>query len=98
MVLARQGVTITSWPLAGLRAEGAGTQCPVDLGVIDALARWRLAAQRLGWSIRLEHASPELARLLDLVGLGQVLQVGGQAEGGEQARVDEVVVPDDPLS
>ncbi|HWC10920.1 MAG TPA: hypothetical protein VG455_06820 [Acidimicrobiales bacterium] len=98
MVLVCRGTEVASWPLTG---DGP------DLSAVDALARLQLAARRLGCSIRLRDACSELSELLDLVGLEEVvsgppgprtcLEVGGEAEGGEQAGVEEVVVPDDPV-
>ena len=70
----------------------------MDLAVVDELARVQLAARRLGCSIRLRNARDDLIALLDLVGLRTVLQVLGQAEGGEEVRVEEVVVTDDPVA
>jgi anti-anti-sigma regulatory factor len=43
-----------------------------DLAAVDALARLRLTARRLGCPIRLRNAGLELRALLDLVGLGEV--------------------------
>ena len=74
------------------------------LEMVDDLARLQLAARRGGLSVRLRQASPALSELLDLAGLGQVLPAGplreveGEAEGSEQAGVEEVVVPDDPVT
>ena len=98
VVLARDGVEIVSWPL-----EVRGT---VDLGVVDDLARLQLAARRMGCSIKLRDACDELSALLAFLGLaraiagspGGVLQVVGEAEGGEEGGVEEVVVPDDPVA
>ena len=45
--------------------------CPLEL--VDDLARFQLAARRLGWSLRLRAPDPELAELLVLVGLDPVL-------------------------
>ncbi|MPY95985.1 MAG: STAS domain-containing protein [Acidimicrobiia bacterium] len=79
-----------------------------DLVFVDALARLQLAARRLGWSIRLRNPCEELRGLLDLVGLADVLadvvvdgpelplETGGEAEGGEELGVQEVVDPRDP--
>lgn len=72
-----------------------------DLATVSALARLQLAAKRLGWTIRLRNPTAELCALLDLCGLGDViaglpLQPGGEAEGGEQLRVEEVVEARDP--
>jgi hypothetical protein len=97
VVLVRGEAEVARWILAGWG--------PPDLAVADQLARLQLVARRLGCSIRLCEASIELVELLDLVGLSDLvidatlrLQAGGQAEGGEQAGVDEVVVPDDPIA
>lgn len=96
VVLVRGGVEVASWALPA-------TGHP-DLDVADDLARLQLLARRLGGSIWLRGASPELAQLLELAGLGDVVpdgpsrQPGRQAEGLEQVRVEEVVVPDDPVA
>ena len=81
---------VVSWPLTG---DGRP-----DLSAVDALARLELAARRLGCSIRLRDVCADLVGLLDLVGLGECLEVGGKAEGGEEAGVEEVVMPDDPVT
>ena len=93
VVLVLGDAEVASWPLPGCGA--------LDLGVVDDLARLQLAARRLGCSIRVRHAGSALAGLIDLAGLGEVLdlrQVGGQAEGGEEGGVEEVVMPHDPIS
>jgi hypothetical protein len=80
---------------------------PVDLGVVDALARLQLAARRLGGELLLRHPDPELVGLLELVGLagvlaveagaaGEALEAGGQTEGLEESGVEEVVELRDP--
>ena len=83
---------VARWPL-----RGSGRP---DLGLVDHLAQVQLAARRLGCRIELHHAGPELAELLDLVGLTAVLGLGrqvlGQAEGGEQSGVEEAVPGGDP--
>ncbi len=88
VVLVRGNAEVSSWPLAG------GSR--PDLFMVDELARLQVAARRLGCSIRLRDACTELSGLLDLVGLR--VEVGGEAEGGEQASVEEVVMPDDPVA
>jgi hypothetical protein len=95
VVLVRGGAELASWPLA----QGEY----LDLAVVERLARWQLAARRLGCSIQLRGACAQLAGLLDLVGLGELvtglrLEMGGQAEGGEQRGVEEIVMPDDPIT
>jgi hypothetical protein len=98
LVLVRGDVELADWPLAQWDRP--------DLAVVDQLARWQLAARRLGCSIRLRGACGELVELLNLVGLGELvsgppglqIQTCGQAEGGEQRGVEEVVMPDDPVA
>ena len=46
-----------------------------DVHVIDALARLQLAAKRRGCSLVLRNASRELAELVGLMGLADVLAV-----------------------
>jgi hypothetical protein len=95
VVLVRGDIEVESWPLA-----------QPDLSAVDELARWQLAARRLGCSIRLRNACVELLELLDLLGLGEVVsgtaglcgEAGGEAEGGEQVGVEEVVMPNDPAA
>jgi hypothetical protein len=94
VVLVHRGAEVVVGELAGPCAE---------LAVVDALARLQLLARRLGCSIRVRHPSEELRDLLALVGLadviagcGSALQAGGEAERGEQLRVEEVVEPGDP--
>ena len=90
MVLVCGPDEVASWPLTG--------QGSPDLSAVDALARLQLAARRLGCSIRLRETCAELVELLDLAGLLGCLEVGGEPEGGEEAGVEEVVVPDDPVA
>ncbi len=90
VVLLCDDAEVASWPLVCL--EG------VDLSVVDGLARLQVEARRQGCSIWLRHACPDMVELLRLVGLSDVLQVGGQAERGEEGGVEEVVVPDDPVA
>ena len=88
VVLVLGDVEVASWPLwAGGRP---------GLSTVDELARLQLAARRLGCSLQLRDARPELWELLDLVGLR--VEVSGEAEGGEEVRVEEVVMPDDPVA
>ena len=90
VVLICDNAELATWPLL----------CPLglDLSVVDELARLQLEARRQGCAIWLRHACPDLVGLLRLAGLSDVLQVGGQAEGGEQCGIEEVVVPDDPVA
>ena len=90
VVLLCDRAEVASWPLL---CRGR-----LDLKVVDELARLQLEARRQGCSIWLRQVCPDLVELLQLVGLGDVLQVSGQAEGGEEAGVEEVVVPDDPVA
>ena len=94
MVVASGEDEVAAWPLVGVG--------DADVDVVDALARAQLAAKRLGCSIRLRDACPELLDLLNLCGLAVELcgavEVGGEAEGGEEVGVEEVVVTDDPVA
>ena len=76
-----------------------------DIGTVDALARLALAARRLGFRVRLEHASPALVGILLLAGLSDavgcpedsVVEAGGQSEQRKVARrVEEEDDPADP--
>jgi hypothetical protein len=66
--------------LAGWALDGHG---PLDVSVVDALARLRLAAARLGCRLVLREVGPELGELLDLTGLRREME--GQSEAGEEA-------------
>jgi len=92
VVLARGDTEVASWPLTG--------QGRPDLAVVDELMRLRLAARRLGCSIRLCEVCGELSELLDLLGLSEILgfEAGGETESSEQVGVEEVVMPDDPVT
>jgi hypothetical protein len=82
------GTAVGSWLVGGPGGPG--------LDAVDALARMQVHARRLGGRVRLVEVSPDLAELLELVGLGG--EVGGEAEGGEQPLgVEEGVVGGDPL-
>lgn len=68
-----------------------------DLVTIDGLARMQLTARRLGGVIRVTEMCPDLAALVDLVGLRRELT--GEAEEGEDAvGVEKGVNPGDPLA
>ncbi|MFK4189929.1 STAS domain-containing protein [Streptomyces sparsogenes] len=103
--------------LASRGAEGGPVVVDVgavrapDLAVLEALARLRLTARRLGRRIRLRGASGELRALLARAGIDAVLpaadlprgegvdgvEAGGQAEEGEQpGGVQEGVERGDP--
>jgi hypothetical protein len=68
VVLLCGGIAVTSWPL-----PGSGQP---DLSLVDELARLQLAARRVGCSIELHQAAPELAELLALIGLADVVRSG----------------------
>ena len=95
VVLRRGDEEVARWTLT---CEGRP-----DLGAVEEVARLALAARRMGCTLWLRHARPDLVELLDLVGLGGLagvpgLQVVGEAEDGEEVRVEEVVMPDDPVA
>ncbi len=68
VVLLHDGAEVASWPL---RCE----EGRIDLGAVDALARFQLEARRQGCTVWLRHACPDLIGLLELAGLAGVLQV-----------------------
>jgi hypothetical protein len=88
VVLARDDAEVASWMLAGRGRP--------DLVLVDSLARYQLAARRMGYSIRLRDASEELCNLLEFVGLRVVAE--RQAEPGKQAGVEEGVHPGDSVA
>ncbi len=51
------------------------------LGLVDDLALLHRAVGRFGWSMRLCRVSPELAELLELAGLTEVLTSGEPPRG-----------------
>jgi hypothetical protein len=99
VVLYRGDAEVANWPLE--------PRDHLDVATVDELARLQLVAGRLGFTVRLRHADANLRELLGLTGLDGVVpvigcpqpsvEVGGEPEGGEQRRVEEVVVPDDPV-
>lgn len=50
-----------------------GTLTDPDVTTVDVIARLQLTAQRCGLDLRLENVGPELAELIDLAGLSDVL-------------------------
>jgi len=73
---------VIRWPGTARRVSGAiGGPGPPDLGAVERLARWALAAQRSGGALVVRAACGEMRELLELAGLGG--QVGGQGEDGE---------------
>ncbi len=74
------------------RLQGA-----VDVRVLDALARLRLAARRQGLQVELQVSGQDLTALLVLTGFTEVLQPAGQSEAWEErCGVEEVVEVDEP--
>ena len=63
------GRTVAAWPLTGVGRP--------PLGVVDSLARARLAAGRLGLVLAVTEPSPELTELIELAGLGGILGPDG---------------------
>ena len=49
------------------------TASPPDAVAVDALARLQLAAFRHGCKVRLQGSSPQLRRLVEFMGLNDVL-------------------------
>jgi hypothetical protein len=81
-------------------ARVVSPQC--DARVVDVLLRISLEAKRQGWTMRVDGASDELLDLFAFLGLSELLafastlEPGGEAELGEELRVEEVVDPGDP--
>ena len=79
-----------SGPLA---CDVAGVEDP-DMGTVDALARMALAARRLGRTVALRHARPDLLELLVIAGLGDLADEPGRerdprrGEGGGRGPED----------
>jgi len=71
VVVSPYGTESARWPLSGQ---------PVDLVMVDRVARLALSAQRVGWSVRLLRPSPALLGLLEFAGLGGSVQMQRQAE------------------
>lgn len=77
---------------AGVVVCDVGALVDSDAAVVDALARLRLTARRLGREMRLRHPSEELLELIALAGLcdllplvtGLPVEPRGEAEEGEQ--------------
>lgn len=61
----------------GLLLCDVGTITDPDAATVEALARIRLIAKRLGWELRLAHECRELRELLELMGLSDVLPASG---------------------
>jgi hypothetical protein len=55
------------------------TDC--DLALVEDLLRLRLAAARLGWSVRLAEVDDALRELVVLLGAEELLLPGDQGEG-----------------
>jgi hypothetical protein len=97
VVLVRGDDELATWPLTADANPG--------LSMVEELARLQLAARRMGCSIRLREACGELRELLDLAGLaevvrcadGLVVEMAGEAEGGEEVGVEEAVERGDPI-
>lgn len=59
------GVAFAAWEVDGIG--------PIDLHVVDSLARMQLAVQQLGWSVRVRNPCTALRALIDLAGLDEVI-------------------------
>ena len=73
VVLAVGGTEVASWPLIGSSRP--------DLSVIDNLARLALMARRRGGAVTVRGAGPQLQRLIDFVGLDDVVAVEDSPAG-----------------
>jgi hypothetical protein len=57
---------------------------PPDLTVVSAVARLRLMALRMGWTVRIENPCFHLCELLELTGLSDVLLAPRQRRPGDE--------------
>ncbi|MER6994465.1 STAS domain-containing protein [Streptomyces sp. NPDC000410] len=76
LLCARLQARIIGAAAAGDVICDAGGLTGADLTTVNAIARLRLTARRLGRDLRLRDAGPELTLLLELVGLGDDLGHG----------------------
>jgi hypothetical protein len=103
VVVTHRGREVTRWPLPGADHP--------DLALAERLARCQLLARRVGCTLELRDIDARLRELLELLGWclvvgghapddvpGLLLEPVGQAEDREEAGIDEVVVPDDPVA
>ena len=76
---------VVRWPPTSARLVGAigGVGHP-DMGAVDRLVRWVLAARRSGGDLSVTEACDEMWELLELAGLGS--QVWGEVEDREDPR------------
>jgi hypothetical protein len=105
-VIVRADVPVLCAELADLLAgrRGEVVVCDVaavsraDLVTVEALARLRLTARRLGWTLVVRGAGPRLSQLLAWIALADALpQVDGEVEVREQpVGVEERVDRGDP--
>lgn len=79
--------------LLSIGRPGVTEQGHRNFGAIDALCRMQLDARRLGCTIRVHDACPELRELIGLAGLADVLlgESIGQPEPTEQPGLEERV-------
>ena len=86
LVVRREGEEVARWTVR-LAARPARV-------TLDEVANAVLEARRLGFDVA--FSGPGSHAVAALLGLG--VEVLGQPEEGEQAGVEEVVVPDDPVA
>ena len=67
LLIAPDDGVLGTWPLSGVD--------PPDLATVDLLARLHLSARRMGCTLAIEEACAELAGLLDLAGLADVVPI-----------------------
>ena len=98
MVILPTGRPMNSPAFGGLCC--VGPLPPFDLAFVDALMRRQLDARRRGHCLVVRNVPEELRGLLEVLGLDGVLilEPRGEAELGEELRVDEVMQPADPAA
>jgi len=94
VVLSCGGAEVATWAITAWDRR--------DLAIVDTMARFQLLARRIDCRIEVRDPCPDLARLLDFVGLAELLsggvEMGGQPEDLEEPGIEEVVMPDDPIA
>lgn len=70
---------------------------PCDLRLVDDVLQLRLAALRLGWSVRLARVDVSLRELVELVGLADQL-LGDPGSNVTSARAPAADAPPEPVT
>jgi hypothetical protein len=83
-------VVVTRWALPNQKRR--------DLALIDELAHLQLMGRRLGCHLRLQHVDPQLAELLNLTGLADIVVAERSELAGRPGDPSSVPVAGDLVS